>query len=377
MTTKTVGAKASGKQRRERQQSPDLWLVLTVSVLLLIGLVAVFSVTYMKNIDDPMHDLMRQVALGGMGVIAMLIVTRVDYRFWKRASLPLMGVILIMLVAVLFTTSVHGSQRWLLGNSGQPSELAKFGMVIYIAHWASSKGEKIRQLEFGLFPFGLMVGLVAALILSEPDFSTSVLIVLTSLAMFYIAGADTKQFVLSTIIGAITLASVIAITGYQMDRIEAWRHPTPETRLDVGHQQNLSEVALADGGPLGQGLGHSSDFWRIFPSVGFDYIFSVIGNEAGLIGGLLVISLFLILAHRGFTIALAAPDAFGTILATGITAWITMQAFMHIAVATAAMPTTGVTLPFISLGGSSLIISLVGIGVLLSVSRSSKTANRQ
>lgn len=376
MTKKTEGVKTSGKQSRERQQGPDLWLVLTVSVLLLIGLLAVFSVSYMDDTDDPMRFLMRQVAQGGMGVIAMLIVARMDYRFWKRASLPLMGAILIMLIAVLLVPSAYGSSRWLWKRSIQPSELAKFGMVIYIAHWASSKGEKLRQLEFGLFPFGLMVGLVTALILSEPDLSTSVLIVLTSLAMFYTAGADTKQFVLSTLIGAITLVSVVAITGYQMDRIEAWRHPTAETRNDVGRQQSLSEAALAEGGIFGQGLGHSQELWRSFPAAGFDYIFTVIGNEAGLIGGLLVISLFLILAHRGFTIALEAPDAYGTILATGITAWVTMQAFMHIAVATAAMPTTGVTLPFISLGGSSLVISLVGIGVLLSVSRGRKTANR-
>jgi len=355
----------------------DLGLILAISMLLLVGLLSVFSVTYLKSFSqeqDPTYLMMVQVAYGGVGVIAMLLIAQIDYRFWQRISLPVMLGILIMLVAVFFAPSANGAHRWLWRRSVQPSELAKLGIVIYIAHWASSKGEKIRQLEFGLLPFALMVGLVAGLVLREPDLSTSVLIVLTSLTMFYVAGADTKQFILSSVMGAATMVVVIAITKYQMGRIDAWLHHSKESLTLFGYQPHLSEEALAKGGMLGTGLGNSQALWSRFPSVEFDYIFSVIGNETGLIGSLLVLGLFLILAYRGFTIALEAPDSYGTILATGITAWITIQALMHIAVATTTVPPTGVTLPFISKGGSSLIISLMAMGMLLSVSRRRKPA---
>jgi cell division protein FtsW len=376
--------KSSATKKRKWSNRPgiDLWLVLTVSVLLLIGLLAVFSVTYMQEFyrtgsaGDPMAGLTQRVVLAGFGVIIMLIISQLDYHLWKLASLPMMVVVVAALIIVLVLPAVNGSHRWLFNGKVQPSELAKLAMVIYIAHWASSKGEKIRQVEFGLLPFGLMVGIVTALILSETDLSTSVLIVLTSLVMFYIAGADNRQFALTTIVGSLTVIGVVGFTGYQMDRIEAWLHPTPETILNKGYQQYYSKLALSEGGLFGQGLGHSHRLWASFPSVGFDYIFSVVGNETGLIGGLLVIGLFMLLAYRGFTIAMEADDAYGTILATGITAWITLQAMMHVAVAIAAMPVTGVTLPFISLGGSSLMISLAGVGILLSVSRGHSTGNR-
>ncbi|NOZ05292.1 MAG: cell division protein FtsW [Chloroflexi bacterium] len=377
MISNILGVQRTRKKTYAKPPPFDRWLILIVSALLLVGLLSVFSVTYLASFNqnhDPTYFLMVHVTFGGAGVIAMLITAQLDYRYWKRVSLIIMGGILLMLVGVYFRPAINGAHRWLWGRSAQPSELAKLGIIIYIAHWASSKEEKIRQIEFGLLPFGLMVGLVTGLIIREPDLSTSVLIVLTSLAMFYVAGADTKQFILTTFVGMITMAAVVVITKYQIQRIDAWLHHSAATRDSFGYQPGLSEKALAQGGILGQGLGNGRSLWINFPSIGHDYIFSVIGNEAGLIGGLTVLGLFLILAYRGFTIALEAPDAYGTILATGITAWITIQALMHIAVATTSIPPTGVPLPFISNGGSSLIISLVAMGMLLNISRYRKPA---
>ncbi len=372
MISNILGVQKTKKKTRAKPPPFDRWLILVVSALLLVGLLSVFSVTYLasfRDSNDPTYYLMAHVASGGAGVIAMLITAQLDYRYWKRVSLLIMGVTLVLLVAVYFRPAIYGAHRWLWHRSGQPSEFAKLGIIIYLAHWASSKEEKIRQIEFGLLPFGLMVGLVTGLIIREPDLSTSVLIVLTSLAMFYIAGADTKQFMLTTFVGVATMIAVVAVTKYQIQRIDAWLYHSTATKSTFGYQPELSEKALVQGGILGQGLGNGRSLWIRFPSISHDYIFSVIGNEAGLIGGTIVLGLFLILAYRGFTIALEAPDAYGTILATGITAWITLQALMHIAVATTSIPPTGVPLPFISNGGSSLIISLVAMGMLLNISR--------
>jgi cell division protein FtsW len=324
------------------------------------------------------YFLLRQGVWAVMGLVIMALIMRVEYHRWQKFSIIFMLATVLLLVAVLlFGEEVHGSRQFLWKASVQPSEVCKLTMVLYIAHWLSSKGEKLRQVTYGLIPFAILIGTIAGLIVLEPDFGTATLIVATAASMFFIAGADLIQLVISSIVGSSTLLLLIANSEYAWNRVVTFlQDPFNPTVPQDTYQIIRTLVALGTGGIGGTGLG-SSPQKAYIPAAHTDAIFAVLGQEVGLIGCLIVVGLFAALAYRGFKIALRSQDSFGFILASGITIWIAFQALINIGVTTASLPFTGLPLPFISYGGSSLVISMMGVGILLSISRGTREKTQE
>jgi cell division protein FtsW len=341
----------------------DYLLIIAVAALLIAGLMMVYSATFALGYqlyEQPTYFFIRQLLWMGMGLLAMIIVARIEYHVWRRWSIPLMAGALLLLGLVLAVGSDRfGGQRWLLNGSIQPGEIAKLAVIIYIADWLSSKGERIRQVTYGLVPFAILLGFVTGLIMLQPDFSTAVLIATTAIAMFFIAGG---------ILGGTTFAVLITRSEYRLARVISFLNPTGD-HLGGNYQVRQILIALGSGGITGLGLGDSRQKFGYIPASHTDGIFAILGEELGLIGCLVVIGLFAFLAYRGFRVALASPDAFGTVLAAGLTCSLIFQALINIAVVTALAPVTGVPLPFISFGGSSLVVSMMAIGLLLAISR--------
>jgi cell division protein FtsW len=378
--------KASPSQERalaRRSQSPgrwraglgsapgqyDIWLLVIVAALVGFGLVMVFSASFMQANRlraTPTYYVLRQLQWVVVGFLALAAIARVDYRILKRFSLLMMiGTVLVLLVVLIIGTYNLGSRRHLIGTSVQPSEIAKLTIIIYIAYWLSSKGNRLKAVSDGLAPFAVLLGMVALLIVLQPDIDTTALVVFTALVMFYVAGADSKQLGVVLIIATITFLLVATRFSYASQRVEDYmsflRDPTQGS-----DQVQYSLQAFARGGLFGAGLGTGQSMVQL-PFT--DSIFAVIGYELGLLGTLGVVLLFAALAYRGLRIALRCTDPFGLILGIGITAWITLQALLNMAVNLAMLPYSGLTLPFISYGGSSLLACLAGVGVLLSISR--------
>jgi cell division protein FtsW len=357
------------RTKSETGGSPDWILLGTTIALVAVGLMMVFSSTYdmsYRLTEDPAYFFKRQLMSLGVGLVAMLIASRIDYKHWMKLSIPMMGGVLLMLVILVLL----GHGRQLFGNSISPSELAKLAVVIYIGHWlASKRTEQLRRLPVGPLPFTIIVGVVAGLVMAQPDISEAILIVLVALAMFFLAGADLLQFIVGIVGGIAAFASVIKQFGPAMERLEPfltyWQDPLSSTNEQL--RQGL--IAIGSGGLFGLGPGNGRMKYRWLPAAHTDSIFCIVGEELGLIGCLTVIALFAILAYRGFRIAREAPDSFGKMLAVGITCWISFQAMINIAVVTGTIPFTGIVLPFISLGGSSLVTCMMGVGIMLSVSR--------
>jgi cell division protein FtsW len=350
----------------------DYLLIIAVAALLIAGLMMVYSATFALGYQlygQPTYFFIRQLLWMGVGLLAMIIIARIEYHVWRRWSIPLMAGALLLLGLVLAVGSDRfGGQRWLLNGSIQPGEIAKLAVIVYIADWLSSKGERIRQVTYGLVPFAILLGFVTGLIMLQPDFSTAALIATTAIAMFFIAGGDIWQMIASGILGGTTFAVLITRSEYRLARVMSFLDPTGD-HLGGNYQVRQILIALGSGGITGLGLGDSRQKFGYIPASHTDGIFAILGEELGLIGCLVVIGLFAFLAYRGFRVALASPDAFGTVLAAGLTCSLIFQALINIAVVTALVPVTGVPLPFISFGGSSLVVSMMAIGLLLAISR--------
>jgi len=368
------------KRIREASWRIDYFLIITVAALLIVGLMMVYSSTFdlaYKGFGDPAYFFRRQILWMVLGLGAMIVLARIEYQFWQRVAILLMaGALLLLGVVLVFGNTRFGGQRWLLpGGSVQPSELCKLAVVIYIAAWLSSKGERIRQITYGLIPFSILIGLVTGLIMFQPDLSTAVLIALTGGAMFFIAGADLLQLAISLIFGGATFVFLVSQLPHSATRIAVFLDPNSDPN-GIAYHIRQTLIALGCGGWTGVGLGAGRQKFGYMPAAHTDAIFAVLGEELGLIGCLVVIGLFVALAYRGFKIALEAPDAFGTVLAAGLTCSLIIQALVNIAVVTATLPYAGVPLPFISYGGSSLVVALASVGLLLSISRG-KTKKRR
>ncbi len=354
-------------------QTPDYLLILIVLALLLMGLMMVYSSSFPLSHTlgkESTYFLVRQCVWGALGLVVMALIMRVEYHTWQKLSIVFMLATIILLVAVLlFGEEVNGSRQFLMGRSIQPSELCKLAMVLYIAHWLSTKGEKLRQVTYGLVPFAILIGTIAGLIVLEPDFGTAILIVAVAGSMFFVAGADLIQLAISSIVGGCTLLLLIANSEHAWNRVSIFLQDPFNLGLAQDTYQIIRTlVALGTGGITGVGLGSSSQK-ALLPAAHTDAIFAVLGQELGLIGCLVVVGLFAALAYRGFKIALQAKDSFGFILASGLTSCLAFQALINIGVVTITLPFTGLPLPFISYGGSSLVISMMAVGVLLSISR--------
>ena len=363
------------KQHTDKTESShkyDYLLIVIVAALLIVGLMMVYSATFALGYQlygQPTYFFIRQALWMGIGLLAMIITAMIEYHTWRKWSIPIMAAALLLLGLVLVIGSDRfGGQRWLLKGSIQPGEMAKIAVIIYIADWLSSKGARIRQVTYGLIPFAILLGFVTGLIMLQPDFSTAVLIAITAITMFFIAGGDLWQMIASAVLGGATFALLITRSEYRLARITSFLNPLGD-QLGSNYQVRQILIALGSGGITGLGLGASRQKFGYIPASHTDGIFAILGEELGLIGCLVVITLFALLAYRGFRIAISAPDAFGTVLAAGITCSLIFQALINIAVVTATAPFTGIPLPFISFGGSSLVISMTGVGLLLAVSR--------
>ncbi len=351
------------------------WGLLTIVMMLLgLGLVMVFSSSFAQGLygnDDPFYYILRQLAWTSVGLLAMIFAARVPYRTWERWSVVLMAVALLALMTVvIFGSERIGAIRTFFNGSVQPSEPAKIIIVMYISAWLSSKGERIRDVRVGLLPFSVLMGAVAVLIVAQPNISTAILIVATASIMFFIAGAEMKQLLVIAAGAAATFWLVIKYSVYANGRVQRYLESLWDPMLSNEYQVQQSVEALVRGGLWGRGIGNgAAKLPGYLPVSWSDNIFAVIGEEMGLMGALLVIFLFAMLAYFGLRTALRAPDNFGMLLATGITASLTLQALLNMAVIVAAAPPTGVTLPFISYGGSSLVTALGAVGILLNISR--------
>jgi len=351
----------------------DYLLVVIVAALLVLGLLMVYSTTFALDRDQPTYYIVRQLTAAGIGIVVCLIIARLPYHSWRKLSIPIMAGSLLLLIVVLIIGELRfGAKLALLGGSFQPSEVAKLAVIVYVSDWLTSKGDKIRHVTYGLIPFAILIGLVAALIMAQPDLGTATLVVFTAIVMFFLAGADLVQLVIGVLVSGATLALVVTRMPHAQSRLaEFWTSVTdPVAKGGFQIQQGL--IALGVGGIFGRGLGDSQRKLALLPLPHSDSIFAVIGEELGLIGCLIVIGLFSALAYRGFRIAVQAPDTFGMILGSGITCWLVSQALINVAVITASAPFTGITLPFISYGGSSMVSSLAAVGLLLSISKGTR-----
>jgi len=363
----------AGAVRRERHQADYVILVVVVA-LTAIGILMVYSSSalkgYLSQDADTFATVGPQIQWAILGLIAMALMMRVDYRYLRLASVPFYLVAIVLLVLVFvpqLNIVVGGSARWLkLGPlpAIHPAEIAKLALVIYLAHWFAKRGSGIRHFWTGTVPFLVIIAPVVALVFKEPDLGTTGVITLTAFTMFFVAGANLIHLAVM-VSGAAFAMIMVGLRGYQLERIRVWQNPWLD-RLGDGFHTVQGLLALGVGGLFGTGLGES----RVFvPNAFNDFIFAEVGQEFGMVGAIVVIALFLLLAYSGVRIALAAPDTFGALLAAGITAWLCFQAFINIGVVVALLPITGITLPFISAGGSSLIISFAAVGILLSISR--------
>lgn len=356
------------ERRRLFTATIDTYLVLVVGILVAIGLIMVWSTTFFWS--EPQSAIfLQQVRNAVIGIVVMFVLSLINYRLWRRLSIPLMAATIIALIGVLMLgESVFGAKRAFFEGAVQPSEVAVLSVIIYMAAWMSSKRDKLKRLTYGLLPFALLVGLIAGLIILEPHLSTAALILITASIMFFLAGAEWKQIL--TVLAAFAFAGVIAISqlNYAQERVQSFRDLLVDPLLASDHTQSAIYGFLR-GGIGGVGLGEGYQKFAALPAPHTDSIFAVIGEELGLVGCALVIGLYVVFLVRGYRIARQAPDSFGALMAAGLTTSIVVEAMMNIAVMAAMMPFTGVPLPFISFGGSSLVASLAAVGLLLSISR--------
>jgi cell division protein FtsW len=375
-SARTPAKQRTGALKRERHQA-DYTILVTVIALVAIGILMVYSSSAMKAYledDDTLGIVGPQIGWAALGVAAMATMMRVDYRYLRLISVPVYIVAVVLLVLVFVPSLnivVGGSARWLkIGPlpAIHPAEIAKLAMVIYLAHWFAKRGTKISGFWSGTVPFLVITAPILALVFREPDLGTTIVLGLTAVTMFYLAGANLAHLAAMAIFAFFAVVAA-GLRGYQVERIQAWLNPWADP-MGKGFHTIQGLLALGLGGLFGAGLGESRLAGGLFlPNASNDYIFAIIGEEFGLIGATMVIGLFVLLAYSGIRVALAAPDTFGALLAAGITAWLCIQAFINIGVVVALIPVTGITLPFISAGGSSLTISLAAVGILLSISR--------
>jgi cell division protein FtsW len=356
----------------------DLTLLLTVTLLLIGGLIMLYSASFFITLIDPNRGydpawfFTRQVIYGIVGAAAMLVLAVLDYRIWQKFALPVLLVVTALLILVLIRGEGPGNTKsWIpLGSQTiQPSEFAKLALVLYMAAWLPKKGESIRKVFQGTVPFGLVVALVGGLVVRQPDYGTAIVLVAMAAALFFVAGADLLQLVLATAAGGGLFAFMLANSPDKVGRFSYWWDPFLGGCEDVTYQMCQALMALGSGGVTGLGLGASRQKFLWLPAAQNDAIFAIIGEELGLIGALIVMAMYAVFIYRGFRIALTAPDRFGALLAAGVTLWITVQTVVNLGGITSSLPLTGVPLPFISAGGSSLLTCMVGVGLMLSVSQ--------
>ena len=357
-----------------RKKSIDWFTLIPVLLLLSIGIIMVLSASSPTVVSSENKDVYRlfkkQLGWVGVGLVIMWISSNYYYRKLKKHVVGAAALALFSLVLVFGFTAINGAHSWIIiGQSQfQPSELVKLCLILILAQMMSSKGRKMSSLEEGLFPALVVIGVVCGLVLMEPDLGTTMVIAITSFVMLFAGGASIKHLGALALAGAGAAAAAIAVASYRMERVFAFIDPFKDP-LGIGYQITQSLYAIGSGGFMGVGLGRSMQKYFYIPEQHTDFIFSILSEELGFVGATFVIFLLIMFAARGYRIAKNSKDNFGSLLACGLTSMILVEGIINIAVVTSSMPVTGITLPFISYGGSSLIFKMAAVGVLLNISK--------
>jgi cell division protein FtsW len=349
-------------------------------MLIIAGMLAVYSSSFAvgyHEFGNTNYFVTRQAIFALIGMAAMVFFMKMDYNRLRVLSLPMMLIALVALVLVLVPgigVERNGAARWLeLGPiSIQPSEYAKLALVIYIAAWLTSRGDDINKFSLGFVPFVLMLGIIGGLIMAEPDMGTTIIVLLTASTLFFVAGAPLHHLALLLAVGGLICFLVVQQRDYQMDRLMSYIDAEGDPQGN-GFQILQLLIALGSGGPLGLGWAESRQKFFYVPGAHTDGVFAIIGEELGFVGLMMIIGLFVFFIYRSLKITVGSRDRFGTLLGIGIVSWIGFQSLINIAGITRTIPLTGVPVPFLSYGGSSLIALMAAVGVLLSVSRYSST----
>ena len=358
-----------------RKLKSDKLLFLSTLLLVLSSWVMVYSASAVLSLDrhgQPYHFLLRQVVWVVLGGCLLLAATRVDYRRLRQPAviLTLLGLATVALIAVLFNPPINGARRWLaVGGLGvQPSEGAKLAVILFTAAFLGRRMDCMNDFSHTLLPVAVVTGALSGLILVEPDFGTALTLLLTVAAMVFAAGLSYRYVLGVALTAAPLLYLALMVAEYRRERLFAFLDPWSDP-FGHGFQLIQALIAVGTGGLLGQGLmdGIQKLFYLPYPHT--DFIYAVIAEETGLAGATVIALCFCVIVWRGFRVATLAPDQFGALLAVGLTTMIALQAFINISVALGLMPTKGIPLPFVSAGGSSLLVSMVGMGVLLNVSQ--------
>ena len=359
-----------------RKLTPDLPLFGVVVALVCVGVVMVYSASAIVAADrfhDPFFFLKKQLFWAVLGLGCLWGGMLLDYRNLERLVMPLLVVSFVLLVLVLvppFGQSINGTRRWFhVGPvSFQPVELAKFALVLYLASYLTRKQEAVARFTEGLLPLLLVAGGLASLTLLQPDLGNSLALVILTLALAYLAGARVQHMALIAGAALPVVVALIALKPYRWRRMVAFMNPWDDPQ-GSGFQIIQSFLALGSGGWLGVGLGDSKQKLFYLPEPYTDFIFAIVGEELGLLGAVVIVALFALLIWRGLRIGLRAPDAFGAFLGLGLTIMLATQTIVNLGVVTGALPTKGLPLPFISFGGSALLMTMFSAGVLLSISQ--------
>lgn len=355
---------------------PDFFLLLIVFLLVGFGLVMVFSSSYYvalanPKIGDSYFYFKRQLAAAVIGLITLFIAMNIKFTAYRKLVAPLLILSVILLIAVFFMPAFNGAHRWIVLPGDfrfQPSEIAKLTALMYAAHIFSKKQDRLDSFWRGIFPPLLVIGTLFVLILREPHYSSALMLFVSCMAIVFCSRARLRHLLMLAAASVPVLITALMLKGYRLTRLETFLDPFAD-KMGDGFQTVQSLYAIAPGGWSGVGLGNSIQKMFYLPEAHTDFIFSIIAEELGFIGSSFLIVLYFLFIFRGIVIALRSPNQFGFLLAIGLVSLLGIQVFLNIAVATALIPVTGVPLPFISYGGTSLLISMAISGVLLNISR--------
>ena len=357
----------------------NIILLISVLVISIFGLIMITSSSYVwaeYKFDDPLKYFKHQALFLVISIILMIVVSKIDYHIYfnKANMLLIISLVLLVLVLIPGIGSVrNGSRSWFgIGSFGiQPSEFSKLILIIFTAKYLYKNEKKLKNIKKGVLPILGLTILVFGLIMLQPDFGTGVVLIMIIVGMLFVAGVDFKFFLKIGVVGLIGIVGLIAVAPYRLKRILSFLNPW-EDPLGSGFQIIQSLYAIGPGGLFGYGLGNSRQKHFYLPEPQTDFIFSIISEEFGFMGVLIVSILFIVIIFTGFKIAMKCGDLFGKYLVFGITFWIAFQALLNLMVVVGLIPVTGVTLPFLSYGGSSLLILFIAIGIILNVSRYQK-----
>lgn len=366
--------------RQLRKKSPDFNLFIVIIALVLFGVVflsSASSVISFHEYNDSRYMFLKQVVGIMIGFAGMAFFYKVDVKHLKKFALPMLIGSVITLIAVFIPglgVEHGGAKRWIdLGPAQiQPSELLKFSLIIYLATLFEKKGHEVRDMYGGFIPFLILVGAMGLLIMAQPDLGTLLVLVTIASVMYFVSGAKMNHLIAMGAVGISAILILIKTSPYRMQRFLVFLNPSEHADKASGYQVNQALIAIGSGGIIGRGFGESLQKYRYLPEASTDSIFAIIAEERGFLGAASVFFLFAAFGYLGFKIAKQSSDTYTRLVAVGITSWIVFQALLNILATLSLVPLTGVTLPFISFGGTSIVMAIAASGILLNISKNSK-----